>query len=224
MSYDVIVPMKADSEFIHECLASIFSQTLAPASVSLILDKDEKRLDEIRLRVQKEFPATEVCSSTSRGMISAINYGIGKSKSGFLSFLDSDDLWVCDKQEQQVNTLILNPDVDVVTSNAANTDAILHLEKETSWTSAAMFTAATFRREAFQKFGMIDESASHFNWLYRWWANAHQLGIARRHLDRPGVRRRIHAKNSWLTHNSRAHQDLFSELRKIMRRQNHPGA
>lgn len=219
MSYDVIVAARGSCEYLQDSLVSIAEQSLVPNSVKVILDNDDIHYGELQDVAKRKFPTTEVRKSPGHGMITAVNFGISLCSSEFIAFLDSDDLWETDKQQQQIDALSANPRLDVVTSNALNVRTGQLSDQRSNWTPSITFTCATFRRSAFQKFGLIDESATHFNWLYRWWAFAFQVGICRLHLDSPGVKRRIHSSNSWITQNSRAHQDLFNELRQIIHRQ-----
>jgi len=221
MSYDVIVAARGNCEYLQDCLLSIAEQSLLPNSVKLILDNDDPHYGELQDIAKRKFPITEVRRSPGHGMITAVNFGISLCSSEFIAFLDSDDLWETEKQQQQIEALSANSRLDVVTSNALNVRKTQLSDQISNWTPSLTFTSATFRRSAFQKFGLIDVSATHFNWLYRWWAFAYQAGISRLHLDSPGVKRRIHSSNSWVTQNSRAHRDLFDELRQIMHRQTH---
>jgi glycosyltransferase involved in cell wall biosynthesis len=151
-------------------------------------------------------------------MIAATNFGIMEARKDFIAFLDSDDLWDRRKQELQIKQLLLNPELDVVTSDSRNfTDGKLD-SAEYGWTRASLFTCATFRATAFEKFGLIDESTTHFTWLYRWWTRANDFGINRLHLEAPGTLRRIHSSNSWRVKNELAHQELMKELRNILNR------
>lgn len=217
MSYSVVIPAKANCLFILECLKSVYDQTLLPDEVKLVFDESDQNLNSATNLIKSQFPNVEICISNGTGMISALNFGINLNHSEYISFLDSDDLWVETKQQNQITELILDQTVDVVTSNARN--FIMNrvgMSGSDKWVPACTFTSATFRKHTFDKFGLIDENSTHFTWLYRWWSNASNLGINRSHLDSPGLHRRIHSKNSWTIQNSTAHVELFRELRQIM--------
>ena len=217
MGYSVVIPAKANCLFISECLKSVYDQTLLPDEVKLVFDESDQNLNSAKNLIKSQFPNVEICMSTGSGMISALNLGINLNHSEYISFLDSDDLWVESKQQNQITELISDQTVDVVTSNARN--FIMNrigMSGSEKWVPACTFTSATFRKSTFDKFGLIDENSTHFTWLYRWWSNAITLGINRSHLDSPGLHRRIHSKNSWTLQNSTAHVELFRELRLIM--------
>ena len=217
MSYTVVIPAKANCHFISECLKSVYDQTLLPDEVKIVFDKSDQNLDSARTLIKRQFPNVEICISAESGMISAINLGIKLNNSEYISFLDSDDLWTKNKQTEQIDELERNKTIDVVTSNAKNFRMNRsELGNPDKWVPTCTFTSATFRKSAFDKYGLVDENSTHFTWLYRWWANANRLGINRSHISSPGLHRRIHSKNSWTLQNSTAHGELFRELRQIM--------
>jgi glycosyltransferase involved in cell wall biosynthesis len=215
LNYDVVVPTKGNCGFVLECLSSIFNQSLKPTSVKLILDDGDPHFGALKNSIKTNFPTCEVVTSGGYGMIRALNYGITTGDSDFISFLDSDDLWVADKQILQIDALSKYKEFDVVTSNFTNFDLRETLTPRRDWFPSMTFTSATFRKSTFERFGLVDETATHFTWLYRWWAKAIQAGISRMELDVPGVVRRVHGSNSWILDMQRAHQYLFTELRKI---------
>ena len=217
MGYSVVIPAKANCLFISECLKSVYDQTLLPDAVYLIFDASDQYQKSATTLIKRQFPIVEICMSSGSGMINAINLGIRLNNSDYISFLDSDDLWTENKQKDQIKELERNKSIDVVTSNAKN--FLMNrseLGNSDNWVPACTFTSATFRKSAFDKYGLVDENSTHFTWLYRWWANAISLGINRSHINSPGLHRRIHSKNSWTLQNSTAHGELFRELRLIL--------
>jgi glycosyltransferase involved in cell wall biosynthesis len=220
MSYTVVIPARANCNFISECLKSVYGQTLLPDEVKIVFDESDQNLNSATSLIKRQFPNVKICMSTKSGMISAINLGIKLSETEYVSFLDSDDLWTENKQMDQIKELDRDQTIDVVTSNARNFIMNrLEMGGSGKWVQASTFTSATFRNSAFDKYGLVDEGSTHFTWLYRWWSNANNLGINRSHINSPGLNRRIHSKNSWTLQNSTAHGELFKELRLIMNQQ-----
>jgi glycosyltransferase involved in cell wall biosynthesis len=218
MGYSVVVPIKSNDAFLSQALQSIYDQTLPPDEVFAVGDFDDSGFNDRVLDLQSEFPNLRVLKSPKSGMISAINFGIVQASGEFIAFLDSDDLWDRRKQELQIEGLLLDSGLDVVTSDARNFTDGLYDSIEYGWTRAMLFTCATFRASTFKRVGLLDDLATHFTWLYRWWTNANHVGINRLHIQVPGVLRRIHSANSWRVDNERAHQELMNELRNILNR------
>jgi len=218
MGYTVVVPFKSNDVYLHHALRSIYEQTLPPDEVFAVGDFDDEGLNHRVADLSSEFPNLIILRSPKSGMIAAMNFGITEASNDFIAFLDSDDLWDRRKQEMQIEQLLLNPGLHVVTSDSRNfMDGKLD-SAECGWTRASLFTCATFRATSFKKVGLIDDSATHFTWLYRWWSRANEIGIVRLHLEAPGTLRRIHSSNSWRVKNELAHQELMKELRNILNR------
>ncbi len=215
--YSVVMACRSSDQFLRAALTSIFEQSLQPSEVILVADSIDEGIEEVRIDVKEMFPKVEFVKSQGKGMMRALNTGILRASHDFVSFLDSDDLWMPLKQERQIYELARDPLIDVVTGNAMNfKDGGLHFVEDIKWVKASLFTCSTFRAQAFEKYGLIDETASHFTWLYRWWSCAVVSGIRRIHLDLPSIMRRIHTSNSWVIHNASAHNALMRELRSIM--------
>ena len=105
---DIIIPNFNKAKYLDECLNSIISQTYKSWKIYLIDDnsndysrqvlKKYERFDDIKIFNLKE----------NRGPSYCRNYGIEKSHSQFIAFMDSDDFWPKDKLEKQVKTMIKN--------------------------------------------------------------------------------------------------------------------
>lgn len=219
MNYSVIIPASDQSIFLEEAIDSVLSQHLVASQILIAVDSGSKEQFSQISDLVRTHESLTIIESEGKGMIAALNAGIKASSSPFTAFLDSDDLWLPSKQSEQIDILDKNPECDVVTGLAANFDGDdPYSRRNASWRPALMFTSATFRTDCFTRFGALDETCSHFTWLYRWWTNANARGIARYTQNSPCVLRRIHGDNSWKRNNLEAHNALFSELRKIINR------
>lgn len=202
---------------ILEALNSIYSQTLAPNRVVIVVDdRDEVPFPWWR-SIVTAFHDVELLRHPGSGIASAMASGIRHMSSPYLAFLDTDDLWMPEKQAKQVAALEQAEHVDAVICSARNvwTSTTGHSHHEPTF-ACATFTATTFRATTFEKFGFPDPIAGHHTWLYRWWAKARRQGISSHHVDYLGLDRRIHGANSWCIDNAVAHQALLSELRIII--------
>jgi glycosyltransferase involved in cell wall biosynthesis len=216
-AYSVVMAVKENGPFLLSSIQSITAQSLRPAEILLILDQDSSDFEGLKSTLSLTFPKLVVLRSPGTGMIEALNFGIQETKTEYISFLDADDLWLSNKQMDQVTLLNSDPDIDVVTGLATNSAIDLIREtKDAQWIPAMMFTCSTFRKSLFTRVGLLDPESTHFTWLYRWWAHALQVGICRIALNEPATIRRIHDNNSWRQDNAHAQKELFRELRRIM--------
>lgn len=217
-SYDVIIPARPEEDFIGEAIESVLSQTLTATKIFVVINGPGSE-NGSTLRTAQSFgpPVTPFISEQS-GQSHAINLGLSKATSEFLGILDADDYWPPDKQIVQTQMLLDFPELDAVTSIAVNfrgsvADKVILNSSET-----AMLSAVTFRRQTFEKFGYLDESANPHGMLYRWWASARLNGIKTASTGDIGLFRRIHATNGWLRSPEEAKRELLSELREIQTR------
>jgi glycosyltransferase involved in cell wall biosynthesis len=110
----VIIPYYNRARFIDECLASIFAQTRAPDEVIVVDDgsaPDQRRhLDQFAPRVQI------IDQPRNLGVSAARNAGVRAATGEWISFNDSDDVWVPDKLAIQFDHLAKHPGCDGVHS------------------------------------------------------------------------------------------------------------
>jgi glycosyltransferase involved in cell wall biosynthesis len=214
--YSTIIAAKSGETMILDALASIYGQTLPPSEVHIVTD-GESPADRVWTdRVRRRFPAAVFLRQPLSGQASAIAFAVRRVHTPYVAFLDCDDLWEPEKQERQIRLLQSEATLDAATCLAVNEwreDGELHRSKPQP---SAMFTCTTFRTGAFGRFAPPDAGAGHFVWLYRWWTEARRLGICTGVVPYLGLRRRIHGDNSWWKGNAQAHQDLMSEVRRIV--------
>ncbi|MFN8172178.1 MAG: glycosyltransferase family A protein [Candidatus Nanopelagicales bacterium] len=219
--YSVVIASRVDDPLLPDAVASIAAQTRRPASIRVVCNPGEPIDTGWVARATRAAGGIDidVLRSDASGMVSALNHGIGTCSTRYVAFLDTDDVWLPEKQERQLDALAADPRLDAVSCRAANfhiSDDGSHVVGEP--TTATMFTCTTFRREAFDAYGLIDGDTTHFTWLYRWWGRAHDLGITSSCLDYVGLHRRLHTGNSWTLERTRAHRDLLAEIRAHARR------
>jgi glycosyltransferase involved in cell wall biosynthesis len=213
--YSLVMATKNGEMLIAETLKSVLQQSLPPTQVILVIDHATDKTVEVATSI---IPSAEIYYSEGHGMTPALNLGIGKATSTFVSFLDHDDLWVPEKQERQVKYLNDHPDIDVVSAGTRNfsTKVVNGQEIEThkDFPAGRLFSASTFRRDVFDRFGTIDESDGHFQWIYQWWGDATDKGIACASLEEVHLLRRIHETNSWVSQREAAHHQLLEAVRR----------
>ena len=110
----IIIPYKNNLDYLFIALKSIFNQTYKNFKILIVYD-DEDKSDLSKIKKFLKSKATKrkilfkiIVNKTSLGAGYARNVGIKKSKSKYLAFLDSDDIWAKNKLKTQVNYMEKN--------------------------------------------------------------------------------------------------------------------
>jgi glycosyltransferase involved in cell wall biosynthesis len=113
----IIIPAYNAAPYIKETIESVFSQTYRRFEVIVVNDgsTDTAVLEEILLPYRE---AITYIKQENRGISSTRNTGLRAATGHFISFLDSDDIWMPNYLEQQVSFLLNNPERQLVYCNA----------------------------------------------------------------------------------------------------------
>jgi glycosyltransferase involved in cell wall biosynthesis len=104
----VIIPVYNRAKKVKRAVQSVLEQTLPPAEVIVVDDGSE---DDPASGLNKIFGSRlKIGRQTHQGVAAARNLGIRESKTEWLAFLDSDDLWMPSKLEKQVRFHEKNPE------------------------------------------------------------------------------------------------------------------
>jgi glycosyltransferase involved in cell wall biosynthesis len=113
-----IIPVKGRPALLKEALDSILSGNILPSSVFVVIDSigeeremDSIALEEFFLRSKKIFSEIHFKKiySANEGPARARNLAAKEAKEEWISFLDSDDLWLPEKLESQISYLKKRP-------------------------------------------------------------------------------------------------------------------
>ena len=103
----VIIPSFNREKTIERCLDSVINQTYPAFEIIVVDDGSEDQT--LNIIKEKYVNRVRVISQNHKGAQAARNKGIKAACGEYISFLDSDDEWVPNKLELQVNELIKNP-------------------------------------------------------------------------------------------------------------------
>ena len=110
-SISAIVPTFNRAHLIEEAITSILAQSRPVTEVIVV---DDGSTDDTEAAVRKFGRSVRFVRQDNRGPGAARNTGVRIAQGDYLAFLDSDDLWVEDKIERQMEFFEKNPDVDLV--------------------------------------------------------------------------------------------------------------
>ncbi len=99
---DIILPNFNSSDYIKETIKSIINQTFKNWRLIIVDDCSDKKTKTILRKFSKNKKIKIFWLKKNKGAGYCRNYAIKKSKSLYLAFIDSDDLWAKDKLETQL--------------------------------------------------------------------------------------------------------------------------
>lgn len=123
----VVIPTYNSQETIRAALESVYSQTVPPDEVIVI---DDESSDNTCAMVTSNFPEVTLIKKQNGGPSSARNLGIKNARFEWIAFLDADDIWAMDKNDNQLHEITENPKAVLVASNwSGSAKTLLSLEK-----------------------------------------------------------------------------------------------
>ena len=99
---DIILPNFNSSDSIKETIKSIIDQTFKNWKLIIVDDCSDKKTKTILKKFLKNKKIKIFWLKKNKGAGYCRNYAIKKSKSPYLAFIDSDDIWKKDKLETQL--------------------------------------------------------------------------------------------------------------------------
>lgn len=114
----VIIPFRNAERFLSETIESVLAQTCSDWELILVDDGAEDRSSQIAQDYvagsNGKIRYFEHEAHRNRGVTASRNLGALKSRSEFLAFLDSDDVWLPSKLDQQLALLAAHPQAGLV--------------------------------------------------------------------------------------------------------------
>ena len=99
---DIILPNYNSSKFLKQTLNSIIMQTYKNLKLIIIDDCSDDKTKNILKKYLKDKRIKIFWLKKNNGAGFCRNYGIKKSKSPYVAFIDSDDVWKKNKLEKQI--------------------------------------------------------------------------------------------------------------------------
>lgn len=105
----IVTPTYNCAAFIAETIRSVQSQTYDNWEILIVDDCSSDNTKEIVKQYQKDDSRIKYyCLPSNSGAAEARNEALRRAKGRWIAFLDSDDLWTCDKLEKQIEFMVSN--------------------------------------------------------------------------------------------------------------------
>ena len=108
----VIIPVYNVEEYIYECIMSVINQTYN--NLEIIVIKDGSTDNSINIIKKISDSRIKIINKENGGLSSARNVGISNASGEYIIFLDSDDYWSKENCLEEIVTVFLKNDCDVV--------------------------------------------------------------------------------------------------------------
>ena len=208
----VIIPVYNCERFLAEAIESALAQTYRPLEIIVVDDGSTDQSADIA----RSYEEVRYIYQSNQGLAVTRNRGLAIAQGEFISFLDSDDLWLPNKLAVQVEHLIEHPDFGLnicrienfldpgVSLPPGGGDVPLMKEQINLGTMVV-------RRDVFSQVGDFDPGysiADDFDWITR----AKDLGVPITILPDVLMQRRIHETN--MSHDTQARRENMLRLVK----------
>jgi teichuronic acid biosynthesis glycosyltransferase TuaG len=207
----ILTPAYNAAAYLPETLNSALRQTMTDFEVLVV---DDGSTDDTA-RIVEAFSARDdrirLIRKANGGSATARNLGISQSRGEFLALLDSDDLWMPEFLASQLEILVHNPGIDIVSGNALNLGGPLdgqpYKPVGTAWhlvnlkqvleVEDSVCIMSVFRRSVIERAGLFDPTVWS-NEDYEFWIRASRAGCTIAFNPRPlgHYRRRLDSKSA----------------------------
>lgn len=117
MKFSVLMSLyyKESPEFLAECLASLVNQTRQADEIVLVFDGPiNLALQKVVQEFKPQLPLTIIALTKNVGLGQALNAGLNACQHNWVMRMDTDDICVPNRFEQQINFIRNHPKIDVL--------------------------------------------------------------------------------------------------------------
>jgi glycosyltransferase involved in cell wall biosynthesis len=217
-SLSVVIPAYNVERYIGEALESVLSQVPAGAEVLVL---DDESTDTTAAVAERFAPRVRVLREPHRGIAGTFNRGMREARGEIIASIDADDRWLPQKLERQLAVMAADPAVDVVfgylrqfvSPEVDDTQFLVPAEAIPGIQRGVML----MRRSAWDRVGEMDEHLRAGEFV-SWYARAKDAGLVEQILRDVVYERRIHGRNTVLTHRDEAHRDYLRIVKATLDR------
>ena len=105
---DIVLPNYNSHEFIVETIKSIINQTYFDWKLTIVDDNSNKKTKNILEKFSTNKKIKIYWLKKNKGAGFCRNYALKKTKSPYIAFIDSDDIWKKNKLKEQINFMLKN--------------------------------------------------------------------------------------------------------------------
>ena len=170
-NYSVVIPAYNAARTLGETIESVLAQTVPPTQVVVVDDGSTDNTSELA----REFGGcVEVLSQTNQGPGAAMSLGMRQADTPYIASVDSDDVWLPEKMQRQLEYLKNNPECHGVFAQMVLFGENVQGERiQDGWTRTTM----TIRRNVFDVVGDLADPPGMRGEMIDWIARARDEGF-----------------------------------------------
>lgn len=119
----VVIPTYNQSQYLGQAIASALNQTRPPLEIIVV---DDGSTDDTPAVLAGYGDRIRSVRQANAGVAAARNAGLGLASGDLLALLDSDDIWLPQKLERQVEQFVAHPELGLVHCGVVNVDGNGH--------------------------------------------------------------------------------------------------
>ncbi len=196
---EVIIPVFNGEKFISQAIDSVLNQTFAIKKIWVVNDGSNDRTADILDQLKLSNPKLEVLHQPNKGVSAALNSVFPHLKEEWVAFLDADDIWMEDRIQVQVESLQLNPKLELIFGQIEEFEDFPEeyngkfRAREGVMEGVSRLTLLC-KRKLFEEFGGFDPSLKVGEFI-AWFQRVREAGIPYQVIPKVLARRRIHGEN-----------------------------
>ena len=193
----VVIPCYNAARLLSEAVASVRAQQYEPLEILIV---DDGSTDATAQMAPGLGPEVRYFRQQNRGPSAARNLGLRQARGELIAPIDADDLWPEGKLELQVSRLLAEPELDLVSGRVRYVELPggripdLQFEGADRILAGIHIGAAVYRRRAFERVGLYDESMR-YSEDHDWFLRAREAGLKMLVLADVTLLYRMHGSN-----------------------------
>ena len=112
----VIIPTHNRASFVQKAVQSVFDQSFKNWELIIVDDGSTDNTQDL-LKFHANHPKVRLLKTLNRGVSAARNLGVRQALGTWIAFLDSDDQWLPEKLEKQMDESRRNPKISIIHGN-----------------------------------------------------------------------------------------------------------
>lgn len=190
---------KENPQYLKLALESVFTQTLSPDQVVLIIDGPiGNQLFEVVEIYRNKYSALEVYpQETNKGLSTALNIGLNKCRNEIIFRMDTDDICFNNRFERVLKEYENNPDLELIGSFAIMIDETAHKIKEMHvpinqtdiyrnvWTCPFIHPTVSFKKSSLLRAGNYNPNSGPRQDDYELWFRCVEQGLKCKNIEEP---------------------------------------